>query len=319
MQALHAEIERSKTPSVTSAFVGGGTPSLVDPHQLVAAIGLLNFESGAEITVECNPDNVTAALAEVYVSGGVNRISLGVQSMQENVLRILGRAHNPANVRTAVGHARAAGIAEINLDLIYGSVGESLDDVRRTVEQVLELEPTHVSAYGLTVEPGTPLSRDESRFPDDDDEADKYLIVNDMLESAGYRNYEISNWAKPGSQCRHNILYWQQGNYMGFGCAAHSHIDGRRWWNIRTPDRYIEALAAGESVEASHELLDDQARRVERAQLALRMADGVPESYFTVTDLDLLDGHVEIEGGRARLTPSGRLLANEIAVRLIVE
>ena len=319
MQALSAEIDRTEIPLITSAFVGGGTPSLVDPHQLVAAIKRLPLDAGAEVTVECNPDNVTAALAEVYVSSGVNRISLGVQSMQENVLQILGRAHNPANVRTAVEHARTAGIAEINLDLIYGSVGESLDDVRRTVEQVLELEPTHVSAYGLTVEPGTPLSRDESRFPDDDDEADKYLIVNEMLEAAGYRNYEISNWAKPGSQCRHNILYWQQGNYIGFGCAAHSHVDGRRWWNIRTPDRYIEAVGSGESVEASHELLDDQARRTERAQLALRMADGVPESYFTSDDLELLEGHVEVANGRARLTPSGRLLANEIAVRLVVD
>ncbi len=319
LKALGAEVARTEMPLITSVFVGGGTPSLVSPDQLMNVVRMLPMTDDAEVTVECNPDNVTAELAHTYAAGGVTRISLGVQSMRENVLQILGRAHNPANVRTAVEHIRAAGIKEVNLDLIYGSVGESVEDVRFTVEQVVGLDPNHVSAYGLTVEPGTPLSRDPSRFPDEDDEADKYLVVDSLLESAGYRNYEISNWAKPGSECRHNILYWNQGNYFGFGCAAHSHLNGRRWWNVRTPDRYIDLVASRESVEASSEVLDDAVRRTEAAQLALRMSSGVPRSSFSENDLNALGDHVEITGDRVRLTPTGRLLANEIALRLIVE
>ncbi len=268
---------------------------------------------GAEVTVESNPDDVTDALVDAYVAGGVNRMSLGVQSMSPHVLGLLGRSHDPSNVVRAVASFRRAGLATFNLDLIYGSVGESLDSWRSTVEAALELEPPHVSAYGLTVEAGTPLAAETARHPDDDDQADKYEIADELLAAAGLANYEISNWAVPGHECRHNVLYWAQGDYLGFGCAAHSHEAGRRWWNVRTPDRYIDLVAAGDSTEAAAEVLDDETRRLEGLQLALRTRDGVPASAL---DVDAFDGLVEVDGTRVVLTRSGRLLANELSVRL---
>ena len=307
----------SGLPMVDTVFVGGGTPSIVNANDLMQVINALPLADDHEITIECNPDNVTTDLFGIYAREGVTRVSLGVQSMETHVLNVLGRTHNPDNVAFAVGVAKDVGIGEINLDLIYGSVGESLKDVERTITKVISLAPTHVSAYGLTVEPGTPLSRDPSRFPDDDDEADKYMCINDALESAGYFNYEISNWAHPGSECRHNLLYWRQGNYRGFGAAAHSHLDGRRFWNLRTPERYIEAVNNGSTTEASFELLDADARLMERLQLALRMREGVPVKHFTASDQELLAEMLVVEDGVARLNPRGRLLANEIAVRLV--
>jgi oxygen-independent coproporphyrinogen-3 oxidase len=165
----------------------------------------------------------------------------------------------------------------------------------------------------LTVEAGTPLAEDPTRHPDDDDLADKYELADDLLAAAGLANYEVSNWAVPGHECRHNVLYWQQGNYRGFGSAAHSHHDGHRWWNVRTPERYVAAVQAGESTEAAGEDLDDETRRIEGLQLALRMSDGVPSSAL---DTDGLEGLIVTDGQRVRLTRTGRLLANEVSLRL---
>ena len=268
---------------------------------------------GAEVTVECNPDDVTPEMMRVYKSAGVNRVSIGVQSMVPSVLSSLGRTHVPSNVVRAVDAVRAAGIPTFNVDIIYGGAGETLDDWRSTLEGVLALSPPHVSAYALTIEAGTPLAEDPSRHPDDDDLADKYELADDLLTAAGLANYEVSNWAVPGHECRHNVLYWQQGNYRGFGSAAHSHQDGHRWWNVRTPERYIAAVQSGESTEAAGETLDDDTRRMEGLQLALRMRDGVPASAL---DLDDLDDLVTSDGQRVRLTRHGRLLANEVSLRL---
>jgi oxygen-independent coproporphyrinogen-3 oxidase len=265
------------------------------------------------VTVECNPDDVTDELMQVYAAAGVNRVSIGVQSMVGHVLESLGRRHLPDNVVRAVASVRAAGIPTFNLDLIYGAVGESLDDWRATLEGALALEPFHISAYALTVEAGTPLFDEPHRHPDDDDLADKYELVDDLLVAAGLVNYEVSNWARPGHECRHNVLYWQQGDYLGFGSAAHSHQTGRRWWNLRTPERYIDAVERGVSAEAAGETLSPETQRVEGLQLALRMRDGVPVDSL---DIDDLEGLVEVEGGRAVLTRAGRLLANEVSLRL---
>jgi len=316
LRALRTEIERAveaTLPAVTSVFVGGGTPSLVPADGLVAALAALPLATGAEVTVECNPDDVTAELLAAYRAGGVNRISLGVQSMVPHVLELLGRRHDPTNVQRAVELVRAAGFDTFNLDLIYGTVGESDADWSTTVGAALALEPPHVSAYGLTVEAGTPLSLTPERYPDDDDQAEKYELADTRLAGAGLANYEISNWALPGHECRHNLLYWSQGDYLGFGCAAHSHRSGRRWWNVRTPDRYIDLVAAGEPTEAAGEDLDDTTRRAEGLQLSLRTRDGVP---VRALDVEALPGLVEERDGRAVLTRSGRLVANEIAVRL---
>ena len=313
LAALLADIERAALPPVTSVFVGGGTPTLVDPVALGDVIRAVPAVAGAEVTVECNPDDVTVEMYRAFRDAGVNRVSIGVQSMVPSVLASLGRTHDPDNVRRAVAAVRDAGIPTFNLDLIYGGAGETLDDWRLTLERSIALEPCHISAYALTIEAGTPLALDPERHPDDDDLADKYELADDLLTAAGLANYEVSNWARPGHECRHNILYWRQGNYTGFGSAAHSHLDGRRWWNVRTPERYIAAVLGGEPTEAAGETLDDDTRRVEGLQLAIRMRSGVPAAAL---DTEGLDGLVEADGDRVRLTRAGRLLANEVSLRL---
>ncbi len=317
MTALLTDIGRAVDrglPMVDTVFVGGGTPTIVDADALATCIEMLPLARGAEVTIECNPDDVTIELMQRYSHAGVNRISMGVQSMRPSVLSALGRTHDVDHVHEAVSAVRAAGIEGLNLDLIYGAHGETLDDWSATLREAVQLSPTHISAYALTVEAGTPLSLDGSRHPDDDDLADKYLITEDLLTAAGLANYEISNWSVPGFECRHNMIYWRQGDYLGFGCAAHSHEKGRRWWNLRTPERYIHAVHAGESTEAAGETLDDGTRRRERLELLLRMRDGIEAHHLPVADLD---GLVEVRDGMARLTVWGRLLANEVSLKII--
>ncbi len=316
LDAVRTEIERAVEagmPVATSVFVGGGTPSLVAAPALGAVLDAVPLAPGAEVTVECNPENVDEALLTTYRRHRVNRVSFGVQSMVPSVLTALGREHDPAAVERAVGAARAVGMPTFNLDLIYGGAGESVADWRHTLEAALALDPPHVSAYALTVEAGTPLAADDRRHPDDDDLADKYELADDVLAASGRDNYEISNWARPGHECRHNRLYWAQGDYLGFGCAAHSHRSGRRWWNVRTPERYVDLVASASSTEAAGEDLSDAVRRREGLELSLRTSAGVPADAL---DLDGLDGLVEVRSGRARLTRHGRLLANEVALRL---
>jgi oxygen-independent coproporphyrinogen-3 oxidase len=209
------------------------------------------------------------------------------------------------------------GFTSFNMDLIYGAHGESVDDWVHTVETALALQPPHISAYGLTVEPGTPLADDASRHPDDDDQADKYPIVDEMLERAGLHNYEISNWAQPGHESAHNRLYWAQSNYRGFGCAAHSHENGRRWWNVRTPERYIELVREGKSVENASETLSEEQMKEERVQLAIRRREGVALSDLPHEIPDELTGLVNVVGENLVLTKEGRLLANEVTIRLL--
>jgi putative oxygen-independent coproporphyrinogen III oxidase len=303
-------------PAATSVFVGGGTPSLVPAEALTGVLSRIPRSAGCEVTVECNPDDVTDALVDAYAAAGVTRLSLGVQSTSPHVLAALGRVHDLANVERAVACVRRAGFASFNLDVIYGGSGESLQDWCRTLDDVLALDPPHVSAYALTVEAGTPLALDAARHPDDDDQADKYLAASERLEAAGLPWYEVSNWARPGHECRHNLLYWTMGEYQGLGCAAHSHRDGRRSWNVRSLERYLAAAAAGAPAEAGGEELDDADRALEGLQLALRTRHGVPAAAL---DPDGLDGLVQRRGhDRLVLTPHGRLLANEVAMRLRV-
>jgi putative oxygen-independent coproporphyrinogen III oxidase len=322
LDALSTEISLAVAEGLRPAqtvFVGGGTPTLVPPDALAAVIAAIPVADGAEVTVECNPDDVTVDMLRTYRRAGVDRVSLGVQSMSAHVLAALGRTHDRANVHRAVEAIRAAGMPSFNLDLIYGAVGETLDDWRATVEAALAFDPPHISAYGLTVEAGTPLAVQVDRHPDDDDQADKYEIVDDLLTAAGLANYEVSNWARPGHESRHNHLYWDQADYRGFGCAAHSHEAGRRWWNVRTPDRYVDLVGRGEPVEAASETLDNDTRRFEALQLALRTRDGVEREAFDPETLDLLAELVvdhPHDPRRVVLTRRGRLMANEVSLRL---
>jgi putative oxygen-independent coproporphyrinogen III oxidase len=316
--SVRIEVERAIAdgmPPASSVFFGGGTPSLVPAAGLMAVLSAIPRAPGAEVTVECNPDTVSDDLLAAYLAGGVNRLSFGVQSLVDHVLVSLGRTHDVANVEKAVCSARRVGFESFNLDLIYGGVGESIADWQTTLDRLGELDPPHVSAYALTVEAGTPLAADPTRHPEDDDQADKYQLAESMLGGAGYEWYEISNWSRPGHQCRHNLLYWRQQDYRGFGCAAHSHGAGRRWWNVRTPERYVEAIQAGRSAEAGFEELDVETQRLERLQLALRTSEGVPVDALALDD-PALGGLIDVRAGQARLTVSGRMLANEVAIRL---
>jgi oxygen-independent coproporphyrinogen-3 oxidase len=316
----------------TSVFFGGGTPSLLPAELVMGVLGALRerglVADGAEVTVECNPETVCASKLGAYRAGGVTRLSFGAQSMVPHVLSSLGREHDPASVRRAAELAGEAGFAgAYNIDLIFGAAGESMADWRSCLEAVLGLAPppAHVSAYALTVEPGTPLASDPARFPSDDDQADKYLLADAVLAGAGFEWYEISNWARPGARCAHNLLYWSQGEYVGIGCSSHSHLvlqDGsaRRWWNVRTPGRYCGLVEAGASPVAAGETLGPRQRSWEALVLALRTSSGVPASAVPPELYE--DGLVEPardtpgSGRQAVLTPRGRLVANEVAVRL---
>ncbi len=312
----HAAALAPDLPPVTSVFVGGGTPSRVDPEALLAVLAELPQAGGAEVTVECNPEDLDPALADTLAAGGVTRASVGVQSTVAHVLAALGRVHPAEAVAPAVAAARGAGL-QVNLDLIYGAAGESMADWRTTVETVLTLDPDHVSAYALTVEPGTPLADDPTRHPVDDDQADKYAVASDLLTAAGYEWYEISNWARPGRRCRHNLLYWSMGEYVGLGCAAHGHRDGVRYWHGRTPERYMRAIEEDGDPVAGTEALAPDARVLEGLQLSLRTRAGVPAAALTPDDRDELGPLLDEVGDRLVLSPRGRLLANEVALRLV--
>jgi putative oxygen-independent coproporphyrinogen III oxidase len=317
---LTRRYDRHPVPPASSVFFGGGTPSLLPAELLVGILAAIRRRPDAEVTVECNPDTVTPELLAAYRAGGVTRLSFGVQSMAPHVLTALGRTHDPAGVARAVAVARDTGFDNFNLDLIYGGAGETLADWQATVDAALALDPPHVSAYALTVEPGTPLARrigaGDVAAPDDDDQAEKYLAADAALTAAGRPWYEISNWARPGRECRHNLLYWAQGEYLGIGCAAHGHFPaGRRWWNVRTPDRYIALIDLGASRESAHALVAGPDRDHEATMLALRTRDGVPAG--PAAESLVADGLADLRDGRVVLTPAGRLLANEATTRLL--
>jgi putative oxygen-independent coproporphyrinogen III oxidase len=313
--ACERELVGADLPPASSVFFGGGTPSLLPAELLCSILAAVPRELGAEVTVECNPENASAALFDAYRAAGVNRVSFGGQSTVPHVLTALGRVHRAGDLEKAVALARASGFDAINVDLIFGAAGETVEDWATSLREVIALGVPHVSAYALTVEAGTPLAADPARSPDDDDQAAKYVVAEEALTVAGLANYEISNWARPGYECRHNLLYWEQGDYRGIGCAAHSHADGRRWWNVRTPERYIAAVESGASPLAASEELDVDTRHLERLQLSLRTREGVPVAALP-TDDDALDTLVRREQERVVLTVDGRLLANEVALRL---
>ena len=318
----------------TSVFFGGGTPSLLPAEflaRLIDAIGEgVGIADGAEVTVECNPETISLEKLMQYKASGVTRLSFGAQSMMPHVLASLGRQHDPASVERAVELAGESGFAgAYNLDLIFGAAGETMADWQASLDAVLALEPrpAHISAYALTVEAGTPLATQPARHPTDDDQAEKYLLTEAVLSGAGFEWYEISNWAMPGARCAHNLLYWSQGEYRGVGCAAHSHLvrpDGtaRRWWNVRTPERYCRLVETRSETEAAGETLGPEQRAWERLVLSLRTSEGVPASAAPEELYDA--GLVELEArgarsgeARAVLTPRGRLLANEVAIKLV--
>lgn len=268
-------------------------------------------------------------MAEELAARGFTRVSLGMQSAVPHVLATLDRTHDPRNVEAAVRAVRDAGMA-VSLDLIYGTPGESPADWRTSLEQALALEPDHVSAYALVVEEGTRLAaqvrRGDYPAPDDDDEADKYELADQLLSAAGYRWYEISNWARdPGRRCAHNLAYWRGGDWWGIGPGAHSHVGGVRWWNVKHPRAYGQRLAEGRSPAHAREVLGEQERYDERVLLGVRLAEGLPVQDLRPAGREAVAGLIAdglVEGAaavRGRVVPTlrGRLLADTVVHRLL--
>ena len=316
-------------PAATSVFFGGGTPSRLSPEFLCRMLEAVPRAPGAEVTVECNPEDADADRLGAYARAGVTRLSFGLQSTHPHVLADLGRRHVPGAAERISAAVAEAGVDSWNLDLIFGAAAETDADWASTLERVLALEvvPPHLSAYGLTVERGTPLARDPARRPDDEAQARRYEHTDAVLSSAGYVWEEISNWARPGHECRHNQLYWEQGDYLGIGSAAHSHRDGTRWWNVRNPERYLAAVEAGDSPVGGSEVLRAEERAFEALSLGLRTRRGVPwECLERPEELEGLVTRVAADAGdaagtgpagdRAVLTVAGRLLANEVSARI---
>ena len=316
--ALHAELamRADELRPATSVYVGGGTPSRIDAGALGSVISAIVRDASAEVTVECNPEDVDGARLAAYREAGVTRISLGVQSTRDHVLRSLGRRHGTGALDRVAALVRDAGFATWSVDLVFGAVAERDGDLAATLEDVLALAhpPPHVSAYALTPEPGTPLGMDPARHPDEDALARRYEAVDRRLGVAGYRWEEISSWALPGHEARHNWLYWTEGEYVGIGCAAHGHRGGVRSWNVRTPRRYVELVGSGRDPTAGRETLTASGRAFEALALRLRTRDGVPAS--ALDDVDELGDLVERHGDRVVLTVRGRLLANQVTTHL---
>ena len=319
VEAVLAEIAwevEAGLEAASSVFFGGGTPSRLSPEQLVRILAAIPRTPDAEVTVECNPEDASLERLLVYRAGGVNRMSYGVQSTRPAVLADLGRRHGTMAHEEVSRVTHEAGFATWNMDLIVGSRAETLDDVRATLADLLGLEfaPPHISCYALTPEPATPLGRDPARHPDEDETADAYDLVGEVLEAHGYEWEEISNWAKPGHECRHNHVYWDHDDYVGFGSAAHSHRHGRRYWNVRTPERYIAMVQRGERPLGGEELLDEATQAFERDSLAMRTRRGVAVEAFE--SLEEIRHLVHVSEGRGSLTPRARLVANQVIIRL---
>ena len=323
-----------RSPAVSTVFVGGGTPTMLPSADLVRVLDGIRqrfgLEADVEVTTEANPDSVTPDSLRELADGGFTRVSIGMQSAVPHVLATLERTHEPDNVARAVTAARDAGL-QVSLDLIYGTPGESLTDWRRSLDAVVALGPDHVSAYALVVEAGTKMAaqvrRGEVAMPDDDDEADKYELADEVLTAAGLGWYEVSNWARsPGTRCRHNIAYWSGTNWWGIGPGAHSHVGGVRWWNVKHPSAYAARLADGASPAHARETLTAEQRHDERVLLGSRLVAGLPLEQVqgagrtAVAGLiadGLVDGPAALSIGRVVLTRRGRLLADTVVHRLL--
>jgi putative oxygen-independent coproporphyrinogen III oxidase len=314
------------TERVGSVFLGGGTPTTLPSEDLAGILRHLRdgfiVDSEAEVTAEANPDTVGRASLEVLRRAGFDRLSIGAQSFDERVLAALERLHGPASVRRAFNAAREAGFDNVNLDLIYGADGETLESWRQTLERTIQLEPDHVSAYALTIEPATPLGRKVAAGavppPDADLQAEMYDLACDLLREGGYVHYEISNWARPGRECRHNLVYWQRRPYLGLGAGAHSFRGRRRWWNLRPPLAYLEAVEAGRLPVGGKELLTDGEGRLEEVFLHLRTDEGVPADSVDpgLAAIYLEEGLLIRRDRDLVLTDRGMFMANEVALAL---
>ena len=312
---------------VETVFFGGGTPTLLPADDLARMLDAVRrrfgLATGAEVTTESNPESVTKSDLARLCEAGFNRISFGMQSAREHVLAVLDRRHSPGRVQQAVKDARDVGFEHINVDLIYGTPGESDDDWRASLAAAIDTDVDHVSAYALIVEPGTRLAarinRGELAMPDDDVLADRYEIADAKLSAVGFDWYEVSNWARtPAAQSRHNIGYWKGGDWWGVGPGAHSHVGGVRWWNVKHPSAYTQRLDDGLSPAHAREQLNVETQHVEDVMLRLRLREGLPldeqldEAAVSGAVADGLLDPASYDEGRLVLTLRGRLLADAV-------
>ena len=320
--------------TVPSIFFGGGTPSLMQPNDIGRVISKIKNEFdlplNSEITLECNPDTVTKDSLENFKKVGINRVSFGMQSAVPHVLATLDRTHKPENLAQATTWANAVGISEISVDLIYGTPGESITDWQTSIDSALALPITHISAYALIIEEGTKLAaqikRGEVPEVDDDLVADKYLIADKAFKEAGFEWYELSNWSKPGSESKHNMAYWNGDNWWGAGPGAHSHLDGKRFWNVKHPNLYKERIQNRQSAVADSEVLKKDQIESERLMLLLRLPSGIEKQTLNQIQLSELSefvesGHLDRANwnqGRASLTLNGRLIADRILRKILL-
>ncbi|HXW84015.1 MAG TPA: radical SAM family heme chaperone HemW [Candidatus Binataceae bacterium] len=348
-QALIAELARRSTEApfrgqtLKTIFFGGGTPSLFAPPSIGAvletAAKFFGIESDAEITLEANPGTVTAEKLSGFRAAGVNRLSFGAQSFDNATLKLLGRIHDADQTREAARLAHAAGFERLNLDLIFAVPGQSVAGVVRDIAEAAALEPDHVSAYNLTFEEGTAFFTDMRRGRikplANDEQARQYEAVRQELPRRGYAMYEISNYARPGHEARHNLTYWRAETYLGLGAGAHSFAlggesYGRRWWNERNPARYIERVLKDGLAEAGHELIEERVGQSEFVFLNLRLREGFARDDFRGRfgrDFDEVfgaraarlfeGGLLEQSGGRVRLTDRGLELADSVFAEFV--
>lgn len=321
---------------LSSVFFGGGTPTQLEAAQLSDVLTSLTDRFGlvrdAEVTTEANPDNVDEHYLAALADAGFTRVSIGMQSAVDSVLNTLDRTHNPANVAKAVAAAKSAGL-QTSVDLIYGTPGESVEDWRMSILSAIELEVDHISAYSLIVEPGTKLAQQikngKVSEPDEDEQAEKYEIADELFSAAGFNWYEVSNWSKSiETRSAHNLAYWRSNDWWGYGPGAHSHIGGTRWWNVKHPASYAQQLAAGRSPALAREVLSDETRLTERILLEIRIADGLPISVIKQLNPEaakyiggfIADGLIDAKAalqGEVLLTLRGRLLADSLVRDLI--
>ena len=334
---LRASAMAIRDRRVCSVFFGGGTPSILQASQLIGILdhcrAAFTFEDGAEISIETNPGTVDLPKLRTLWEGGVTRLSVGVQAVQDRLLQRIGRAHTACEAKRAFWLMREAGFSNINLDLMFGLPGQSMGDWSETLDWAISVGPEHVSAYGLILEEGTPLHQEhrqgEIGLPDEEAEAAMYRMTVDRLLDAGYEHYEISNFARPGFRCRHNLVYWHHQEYLGIGAGAHSFLAGRRFYNELLPAHYVCAIGERGTAVAGDEELSAEMLRSERLMLGLRLRAGLDVQAFKdvlgIEDLSasdrvarlLDDGFLRVKEGRVQITERGLLVANELIVQLL--
>jgi putative oxygen-independent coproporphyrinogen III oxidase len=332
--ALQAELElaaaRLDGPTVGTVFVGGGTPSLLGGARLARLLDMVRerfaLAPDAEVTTEANPESTWPEFFAAIRDAGYTRVSLGMQSVSPRVLGVLDRVHTPNRSAAAAREALAEGFEHVSLDLIYGTPGESDDDLLRSVDTAVDTGADHVSAYALVVEEGTALARrvrrGELAAPDDDVLAHRYELVDARLSDAGMGWYEVSNWSRPGGECRHNLGYWDGGEWWGAGPGAHGYVGATRWWNVKHPNAYAEALADAALPIAGFERLDTDALHTEEVMLKTRLRQGLPLDRLGDAEREraeavVADGLLVSDGDRLVLTPRGRLLADAVVRTLL--